>query len=145
MRFLLLLAITFAEENAVFSDDDNFVSPTAAADATEAALKSSGGASSAWSEALQAAVAREAKAWAKPPADVAAATRDAAAAVAGGAHAVAAWPLRDPAAALPLGRALPRDALKKLQPTTDTVAVPLGEADCTEELLRLWAFADSWM
>ncbi|KAH8067859.1 hypothetical protein JL720_12359 [Aureococcus anophagefferens] len=128
LRFLLLLAVTFAEENAVFSDDDNFVSPTAAADATEAALKSSsGGASSAWSEALQAAVAREAKAWATAPADVAAATRDAAAAVAGGAHAVAAWPLRDPAAALPLGRALPLDALKKLQPTTDTVAVPLGE------------------
>ncbi|KAK7253544.1 hypothetical protein SO694_000011134 [Aureococcus anophagefferens] len=127
LRFLLLLAVTFAEENAVFSDDDNFVSPTAAADATEAALKSSsGGASSAWSEALQAAVAREAKAWATAPADVAAATRDAAAAVAGGAHAVAAWPLRDPAPRARFGaRAL--DALKKLQPTTDTVAVPLGE------------------
>ncbi|KAH8052400.1 hypothetical protein JL721_10874 [Aureococcus anophagefferens] len=125
LRFLLLLAVTFAEENAVFSDDDNFVSPTAAADATEAALKSSsGGASSAWSEALQAAVAREAKAWATAPADVAAATR-----TRRRPSPAARTPSRPgclgPAAALPPGAC--RRRAQKLQPTTDTVAVPLGE------------------
>ncbi|KAH8065710.1 hypothetical protein JL722_89 [Aureococcus anophagefferens] len=115
------------QENAVFSDDDNFVSPTAAADATEAALKSSsGGASSAWSEALQAAVARRPRPGRRrrrtsPP------RRGTRRRPSPAARTPSRPGRSGTGGALPLGRALPLDALKKLQPTTDTVAVPLGE------------------
>ena len=116
MLILLLLALraTSADENDVYASDDNFVSPTQTADATEAALAARPRESP---PAVATAAATEYAAWAAPPPE-----RAQRAGPAGGLL-VAAWPVTH-------NRTFPVDggppAAAALRPWGDVIDAPAG-------------------
>jgi len=127
-RLLWVAAAVVADDHGLYGDDDNFVAPTAAGDAAEAALERGAAASDGFTTALRAAAAREAAAWETRLSPLVAASHRAVCKAVGRARwAAVAWAVADGGGgALPPGGGLPEAHASRLEAATQTLRVPLG-------------------